>query len=62
MKPSAYDLERLACINSTMSTIHDHADNIYESLVDREFDKLSEVIDELIYELKEIKLSVTDEI
>ena len=62
MRPSAYDLERLAYINSTMETIHDHADEIYESLVDREFDKLIPVIDELISELKEIKLSVTDEI
>ncbi|MDB4789588.1 hypothetical protein OAG47_01720 [Verrucomicrobiales bacterium] len=62
MKLSAYEKERLAHINYKMGVIHDFVDDIYELLVDRDFDELSDVLVELIEELREIQLSITDEL
>tara|TARA_B110000503_G_scaffold58512_1_gene93534 strand:+ start:844 stop:981 length:138 start_codon:yes stop_codon:yes gene_type:complete len=45
-----------------MNAIYGYADDIYEMLVDREFDALKIVLEELIYELKDIQISITDEI
>jgi hypothetical protein len=45
-----------------MGVIHDFVDDIYELLVDRDFDELSDVLVELIEELREIQLSITDEL
>jgi hypothetical protein len=45
-----------------MRVIHDFVDDIYELLVDRDFDELSDVLVELIEELREIQLSITDEL
>ena len=62
MKLSAYEKERLSNINYKMGVIHDFVDDIYELLVDRDFDELSDVLVELIEELREIQLSITDEL
>jgi len=62
MKLSAYEKERLSHINYKMGVIHDFVDDIYELLVDRDFDELSDVLVELIEELREIQLSITDEL
>ena len=48
MKLSAYEKERLAHINYKMGVIHDYVDDVYELLIDREFDELSAVLVELI--------------
>ena len=39
-EPSAYDKERIAHINFLMDVINDSASEIYESLVDRDFETL----------------------
>lgn len=62
MKLSAYEQERLNHINFKMNAIHGLSNDIYEMLVDREFDALKIVLEELIYELKDIQISITDEI
>ncbi len=62
MEISAYEKERLAHINYKMGVIHDFVNETYELLVDREFDELGEVLVDLIDELKDIQLSITDEI
>ena len=62
MKLSAYEQERLNHINFKMDAIHELSNDIYEMLVDRDFDALKIVLEELIYELKDIQISITDEI
>jgi hypothetical protein len=59
---SAYEKERLSHINNKMDEMYDHLDSIYELLVDREFDGLDIVVNNLIEELNDIKISITDEI
>ncbi len=62
MSMSSYDKERLSHINYKMRVINEHVDDIYEFLVDRDFDDLGVVLVELIEELREIQLSITDEL
>ena len=62
MKISSYEKERLAHINHKMGVINEYVDDIYEFLVDRDFDDLSVVLVDLIEELREIHLSITDEL
>tara|TARA_R110000803_G_scaffold10308_4_gene31686 strand:- start:238 stop:429 length:192 start_codon:yes stop_codon:yes gene_type:complete len=59
-KLSAYERERLKHINSVMLEIHSSADEIYESLVDREIEDLRRSTIELIGQLKDL-LSSTEE-
>jgi|TARA_R110000803_G_scaffold202492_1_gene267695 hypothetical protein len=59
---SAYEKERLSHINNKMDDMYEHLDSIYEFLVDREFDDLKIVVDNLMDELKDINLSITDEL
>jgi len=59
---SAYDRERIKHINHLMSTIHDSTTEIYESLIDRDFDNLKEHIQGLQIILKDISISVEDDI
>lgn len=61
-KPSAYDTDRVTHINHLMEQINDSATEIYESLIDREFDRVKDVTSRLIIQLKEIQNSVEDEI
>ena len=62
MMLSAYEKERLSHINNKMDEMYEHLDSIYEFLVDREFDDLKIVVDNLMDELNDIKLSITDEL
>jgi hypothetical protein len=57
-KLSAFDSERLVHINILMDGIHDSCNNIYEHLVDGEFDDLIPVLNTLIAELRRLKSSV----
>jgi|TARA_R110000744_G_scaffold363466_1_gene471796 hypothetical protein len=62
MMLSAYEKERLSHINNKMDEMYEHLDSIYEFLVDREFDDLKIVVDNLMDELNDINLSITDEL
>ena len=59
---SSYDKARLVHINNLMDSLHNSTNEIYESLVDREFDKLKETITELQTMLKDIYISIDNEI
>lgn len=59
---SSYDKARLVHINNLMDSLHNSTNEIYESLVDREFDKLKETITELQTVLKDIYISIDNEI
>ena len=59
---SPYDKARLVYINNLMDSLHNSTNEIYESLVDREFDKLKETITELQTMLKDIYISIDNEI
>lgn len=59
---SSYDKARLVYINNLMDNLHNSTNEIYESLVDREFDKLKETITELQTVLKDIYISIDNEI
>ena len=61
-KISSYDTERLNHINHLMKSINDSSDEIYESLVDREFKELKVSLTKLISELKSIEESIGDDI
>ena len=61
-KISSYDTERLNHINHLMKSINDSCDEIYESLVDREFKELKVSLTKLISELKSIEESIEDDI
>tara|TARA_R110001592_G_scaffold355102_1_gene655382 strand:- start:715 stop:906 length:192 start_codon:yes stop_codon:yes gene_type:complete len=60
--PSAYDKERIAHINYLMENIHDSTNEIYESLIDRDFKSLKQEIKTLQSLLKDISVSVEDDI
>jgi len=59
---SSYDKERMVHINNLMENIHNLTNNIYECLVDREFDELKESVSKLNNLLKEISLSLEEDI
>mgnify|MGYP003646803698 CR=1 FL=1 len=59
-KPSAYDTDRLNHINWLMDNIHTSSSEIYECLVDRDFDSLSNAIKILMTQLEDIQNSITD--
>ena len=59
---SSYDKARLVHINNLMDSLHNSTNEIYESLVDREFDNLKETITELQTMLKDIYISIDNEI
>jgi len=59
---SSYDKARLVYINNLMDKLHNSTNEIYESLVDREFDKLKETITELQTMLKDIYTSIDNEV
>tara|TARA_R100001463_G_C3360161_1_gene202931 strand:- start:264 stop:449 length:186 start_codon:yes stop_codon:yes gene_type:complete len=56
------DEKRLKHINHLMDDIHDHSSDIYESLVDKDFNQAEQDIDKLISTLNNIKSSFKDEI
>lgn len=62
MKLSSFEKERVKNINSTMDDIHDSSNEIYESLIDREYDRLKLEISSLIKKLRALLESTQDEI
>lgn len=60
--PSAYDNKRIAHINWLMEDLNIFTSEIYECLVDKEYEELSLVINNLILRLTEIKKSTEDEV
>ncbi len=60
--PSAYDKERIAHINYLMDNIHDSTTEIYEALMDRDFEVLKSQIKLLQSILKDISISIEDDI
>jgi hypothetical protein len=62
IEQSSYDKERLVHINNLMDTIHTSSNDIYECLVDRDFDKLKDSLDSLQIILKDISLSIEDDL
>lgn len=59
---SSYDKERLIHINNLMDKIHNSTNEIYECLVDRDFDTLKNTVSNLQTLLKDISLSVEDDL
>ena len=58
---SKFNTARLLHINYVMSQIHDSVDDLYEALVDRDFDTLRTSIVSLNKTLKDIEDSLRDE-
>ena len=59
---SAYDRERLKHINQIMDEINDKVSEIYEGLMDRDYEQVNESANSMIEIIIEIKKSVRDEI
>ncbi len=62
MKTSAVERERLNHINIMMKGLHERNNQIYEHLIDREYEELKSVLKEQIGELKVLLDSLEDEI
>lgn len=60
-KLSPFEQERLVHINNLMDELYSDTDDVYECLVDRDFDSLHNVVTKLILKLNELKASVKDE-
>ena len=54
--------KRIQNINFIMDDVHASSNNIYESLVDKDFDSLKKEVQSLIKQLKLILESVQDEL
>ena len=61
-KISAYDNERIKHINYLMDTIHEQSSEIYEGMIDRDFEQLNDSLDSMHDIINEIKKSISDEI
>lgn len=59
---SSLELERLNFINKIMDEIHDSSNEIYEHLVDREYEELKVEINNQIKQLKSLLDSLEDDI
>jgi len=59
---SSLELERLNYINRIMDDIHDSSNEIYERLVDREYEELKLEINNQIKQLKQLLDSLEDDI
>ncbi|QDP61304.1 MAG: hypothetical protein Unbinned1524contig1000_61 [Prokaryotic dsDNA virus sp.] len=61
-KISVYELERIEHINYITNEIHTATDELYESFMDKEYDKCRKETKVLIKRCKEILESLEDEI
>jgi predicted translin family RNA/ssDNA-binding protein len=59
---SPLDEQRVKYINHLMDNIHDQSSEIYESLIDKDFNQAENNINQLISTLENIKSSFKDEI
>ena len=62
MTLSAIEQERIRHINYLMSELHDSTNDIYEGLIDREFDSLKGIISLQIERLTDLRSSIEDEV
>ncbi len=62
MTLSAIEQERIKHINHLMCELHDSTNDIYEGLIDREFDSLKGIISSQIERLTDLRSSIEDEI
>ena len=62
MKTTAVERERLRHINIMMTELHERNNQIYEHLIDREYDELKSVLKQQMDELKVILDSLEDDI
>lgn len=60
MSLSPLDAERLTHINHVMGQLHDHMDNIYEHLVDRDISECVKEVDKSLVKLKDLRQSLGD--
>jgi hypothetical protein len=61
-RSEVYDRERILHINMLMDEIYESTSDIYEQLVDKEFEPLKQTINRLVFKLKEIQNSIEDEV
>ena len=59
---SPLDEQRVKYINHLMDNIHDQSSEIYESLIDKDFNQAEDNINQLISNLENIKSTFKDEI
>jgi len=59
---SPLDEQRVKYINHLMDNIHDQSSEIYESLIDKDFNQAEDNINQLISTLENIKFTFKDEI
>ena len=59
---SPLDEQRIKYINHLMDNIHDQSSEIYESLIDKDFNQAEDNINQLISNLENIKSTFKDEI
>ena len=62
MNTSAVERERLNHINIMMKGLHERNNQIYEHIIDREYEELKSVLKEQVSELKVLLDSLEDEI
>lgn len=62
MPISPIDRDRVHYINSVMDEIHNEANELYEALVDREYNQVESVTKQLIKKLQDVSESVKDEL
>ena len=62
MTLSSIEQQRIRHINSLMNELHDSTNEIYEGLIDREFDSLKDIISSQIERLTDLRSSIGDEI
>jgi hypothetical protein len=60
--PSSHERLRLEHINTLMDDLHDSSNEIYESLVDRDFKGTTKVIDSTVQLLTELRNSISNEL
>lgn len=60
MSIPSIDAKRLNHINLIMNELHDHMDNVYEYLVDREMSECLKEVDESLAKLKDLRQSLSD--
>lgn len=54
--------QRIRFINTTMSMVNDLSDNLYEALMDEDFDQIRSITSSLDYILKDLIQTFSDEI
>lgn len=58
----AEDTEKISQISFVCKELHDHVDNIYESLMDRDNEEAKEHIKQFIKNLNDLDRSLTEEV